>query len=352
MLVVASIVSAPGAGLTAQTQTVTIRGAVMDSSLARPVAGAAIYVDRTTPHQITDSTGLFLLDGIERGSHVLDFLKDGYAPRTFSIVINEREDEEVNVGTVLLSHGPAPSANISGIVLDSLTRSPVISVDVRINGEHAAATRADGEFSIPSVQLHWGTNILEFQHPGYRQQWMELWPTTEWSAVYSEFILTPLSIELDEVVVVGERTAGVVARSAEFERRRLRGYGHYITREDIERRQPRKLSELLGRIPGVIVIPDVKGALLRIQSRGEYSILNKKRGALGDAGLGCIPDYFVDGVRVNILTGRGAENEISIDDVVQARDVDGIEVYKGPATTPPRFRQTDSGCGAIVIWTR
>ena len=63
----------------------------------------------------------------------------------------------MNAGIVLLPRGPAPTASISGIVLDSMTGSPVASADVRINGEFMAATDGDGAFSIPSVQLQWGT---------------------------------------------------------------------------------------------------------------------------------------------------------------------------------------------------
>ena len=34
------------------------------------------------------------------------------------------------------------------------------------------------------------------------------------------------------------------------------------------------------------------------------------------------------------------------------RDLAGIEVYAGPATTPPRFSGMDRGCGVILVWTK
>ena len=39
------------------------------------------------------------------------------------------------------------------------------------------------------------------------------------------------------------------------------------------------------------------------------------------------------------------------DDFVQPSEVEAIEVYTGPAETPPEYEAT-GGCGAIVIWTR
>jgi hypothetical protein len=57
----------------------------------------------------------------------------------------------------------------------------------------------------------------------------------------------------------------------------------------------------------------------------------------------CVPQYWLDGVRA-----EGVE----IDDF-PPREIEGIEVYQGPSTTPAQFSQGSiSKCGAIVLWTR
>ena len=32
--------------------------------------------------------------------------------------------------------------------------------------------------------------------------------------------------------------------------------------------------------------------------------------------------------------------------------IEAMEVYRGPAETPAKFRQREAACGLIVIWTR
>ena len=59
---------------------------------------------------------------------------------------------------------------------------------------------------------------------------------------------------------------------------------------------------------------------------------------------------FIDGVLLNPV--RALPLETNIDDLVGPGDVEGIEIYKGPATTPVQFNTMFAGCGAIAIWTR
>jgi hypothetical protein len=44
---------------------------------------------------------------------------------------------------------------------------------------------------------------------------------------------------------------------------------------------------------------------------------------------------------------------LEIDDI-PLRDVEGMELYNGPATTPMQFSQAQSArnCGTIVVWSR
>lgn len=116
-----------------------------------------------------------------------------------------------------------------------------------------------------------------------------------------------------------------------FHERRARGLGAYVSREDIEARGASLPSDVLRTTPGIrfvrtggrIGIRFVSGAIVRRD---------------------CAPMIWLDGQRTPGL---------EIDDVL-ATDIEGIELYSGPSTTPMQFSQgsSTSTCGTIVVWTR
>jgi hypothetical protein len=57
----------------------------------------------------------------------------------------------------------------------------------------------------------------------------------------------------------------------------------------------------------------------------------------------CPPAIFVD----------DQETSIQVLDITPPGDIHGIEVYRGPAETPPELNNDTARCGgAIAIWTR
>jgi hypothetical protein len=56
----------------------------------------------------------------------------------------------------------------------------------------------------------------------------------------------------------------------------------------------------------------------------------------------CRPQYWVDGVPLE----SGSAEEFSPD------NVEAIELYASPATTPPQFSTRSRTCGTVVVWTR
>ena len=117
-----------------------------------------------------------------------------------------------------------------------------------------------------------------------------------------------------------------------FNRRRAQGAGTFITRDQIEATHSSMLSEALRETPGIHFVhagPAHQG--LRFES-GNSKVYD------------CQPLYWVDGRKV-----LGAE----LDDFPPS-DVEAIELYHGPATTPVQFApsRTNANCGTVVIWTR
>ncbi|HXT16495.1 MAG TPA: carboxypeptidase regulatory-like domain-containing protein [Gemmatimonadaceae bacterium] len=115
--------------------------------------------------------------------------------------------------------------------------------------------------------------------------------------------------------------------------RASQGGGHFFTREDIEKANPRQLSDMLRSIPGLQLSAKPVGPPTVRMARSNL-------GAFGD----CPVQYWVDGMRAT---------DFELDDVAP-REVEAIEVYSGPATLPPEYRTRigTSSCGTIAIWTR
>ncbi len=309
--------------------TTSLRGTILDSESRLPVGGVFVLVDGSEYPRTTDDAGVFRVDSLRLGSRALIFMRDGYTPRTLSFVVGEHHEGVIDIGVLLLARGPSPTASITGTVTDSLTGLPVLSARVHVNGVYVAVTDLHGEFWIPSIQLVWGSNLLEYRRIGYTPKHAELWTARDSLDVETEIGLMPLAVLMAEVVVEGERTVYHLGQSRDFVRRSRTGLGYYFTERDIEDRQPYLLTDMLSRVPGVMVSPTSSGNIVQILRRGA-----------------CSPLVFLDGTRLTYISAS------DIDDLVGPEDVSGVEVYKGAATVPFEFGFINDDCGVIAIWTK
>jgi CarboxypepD_reg-like domain len=127
-------------------------------------------------------------------------------------------------------------------------------------------------------------------------------------------------------VVVAE-DASLGTRFASFERRRKTGAGQYLVRADIEKVGANSLQDVVRTMRGVNLDCSMGGASCAIR--------------MVRAPMRCLPEYIVD---------DNADN--SFGPTVPVRDIEGIEVYTGPADVPGEYAGRNAGCGVIVIWTR
>jgi hypothetical protein len=135
-----------------------------------------------------------------------------------------------------------------------------------------------------------------------------------------EFETEPSTVRLPDVEVAVKPNL-----PADFARRSVSGGGRYYSRADIEKRAAATVGDLLRTVPGMRV--DCRGPICRVQ--------------LMRAPRNCPPAFFLDGVPANAETVM----------LQPPRDLEGIEVYSGPAETPPELERLAS-CGAIALWTR
>lgn len=190
-----------------------------------------------------------------------------------------------------------------------------------------AVTNGRGEFILPPVPG--GHHLLRIRHLAYgeREDSVRVPPT---KSVRLVLLLEsePIALAPLEVQVEGVRPTWLEATG--FYRRMSRTGGAFITREDIEARDPERVSQMLKPISG-----------LRVRTDGNIAMLRAPRSLV--TGARCQVQYFVDGRRTILPIGV---------DAFEPADVEAIEVYRGPSELPAFFDRGRAACGAVVLWMR
>lgn len=221
----------------------------------------------------------------------------------------------------------------------------------RATGAVVGLVRDDAGKTIPSVEVSSGIDGPRIRTDSLGRFVFAALPAGEVTLYFRRLAYAPDTATIDvpandttnidvTLTVVAQRLNAVVVQDdpnyrrllRDFEGRRKSGFGHFITRGDIERRQPRLMSEMLRMIPGAVLVPGPAGT-----SRLRFSR------ALGTRD--CPPQYWMDGLPV--------DRYFNIDDIAPM-DVEGVEIYAGPSVTPAQFNgmNTTSACGTVAIWTR
>lgn len=134
---------------------------------------------------------------------------------------------------------------------------------------------------------------------------------------------------LTPVVVRAQYPRRYAGYLAGFYERRDRGFGRFISGDDIQKRDPIHLTDMLRMVPGIGVSSPATGdAHVRIR------------------GNRCAPLVWLDGT-------PAAAAEFDLDALVPT-SVAGIEIYSGVAGVPMEFVMPfgPTACGTILIWSR
>jgi hypothetical protein len=137
--------------------------------------------------------------------------------------------------------------------------------------------------------------------------------------------------ELPEITVQEQHDLVSHKFLAEFWSRRSRGFGKFVTRDEIERKGANRFVDVVRSISSVTIL----------NYRGRPEI--RFRGAgIGSMFRDCPPQYWMDGIPLQ----NGSAEEFS------PHNVEAIELYASPATTPPQFSTRGETCGTVVVWSR
>jgi len=221
------------------------------------------------------------------------------------------------------------TGTLTGVVLDE-QGVPVPNVEVAISSI-SRTTRTDSVGKYVLALLPAGSYDVAFRRVSYAPMvfTLDISPgdTTD-AEVKMNAVPQPMTR-----IVVEERS--IDHRLDGFEARKKIGVGHYVTREQIEARNPLVLTDMVRTIPGT----NVKSA------GGGRSVLRFARAEGRGRGMGdCPPTYFIDGM---MAVGY------NLDDM-PVSDVEAIELYSGLSGLPGEFAKARPNlvCGTVVIWTR
>jgi hypothetical protein len=150
-------------------------------------------------------------------------------------------------------------------------------------------------------------------------------PRPDSAAVVVRLAFVPQA--LTAVVVEGRATDRRPPQIAEFYRRQSRGMGRFITRAEIERRNPLRTTDLLRGVPGMAVYGDGGATAVRYRSSR------------------CAPEVYLDGLA---LTAGPVDL-----DAFAPSSLEGIEVHS-LGTVPVEYSRAfgRSSCGTVMLWSR
>jgi hypothetical protein len=222
---------------------------------------------------------------------------------------------------VALAQDSHELANVLGRVVQAGSRAPLPEAEVGLPDlDMGTETDEEGRFWFRNVPA--GEHVFVFQYLGFADSATVYLAPNELNQL--EVAIDLLVVPVADLVVRVEALEGPGKLTA-FNRRRAKGEGYFITREDILQRAPVRTTDMLRTVPGIRISPTLFG-----------------RAAIRMRGRSCSIAYFVDGVRAPYFDMN----------TVQPSSVAGIEIYKGTASVPPEFRGPLTPCAAIVLWTR
>ncbi len=238
---------------------------------------------------------------------------------------------------LVLAPGLADAQVVGGRVVEDSTTvaipGAIVSV-IRPGGALVGTARSDsiGGFSVNLDSA--GIIQVRVTHPSFLTVLSDTVSVDENEAVTLELRLARLVIPIAPLVV----TARTDRRLQAYRERLAKQYafGHFITREQINRRPGVSTSELLRGVSGVRLVeaPPCQGCVAE-------NLIYLRGGA--DR---CLATILIDGMEVKQGVG------MPIDATLLPDQLEGVEIYVDPAGVPPALGMFTNQCGVVAFWLK
>ena len=221
------------------------------------------------------------------------------------------------------------SSRISGWVL--VPEQSEASVQVLVDNVVRATASRDGSFSVDRVAP--GTRRISFRGTQLAVRHIAV------VAEPGQSHLLLVALRAAPLVVVRAESPAFDQRMEEFRKRRRAGGGVFLERTEIEKRNPRTLTDLLRTVPGIRVVSHGSG--YRYVS-SHFRRLSQ--GASGPEAAMCDMMVYLDG-QVFPMENGGADVGIRVTDIA------AMEVYVTAGSVPRQFAGVNAACGVIMLWS-
>lgn len=334
-----------------------VRGRVLDAASRAPIAGAQVSATGTARNVLSDSLGRFTLLGLAAGERMVVVRMLGYATDSVQLTV---ADDEVLVRDFLLRRAASAAPSIAADAPSG--GRPLLRLRVTDPGAQAVPYANVGVNGIRRIADDSGRLAIEIAPPqrivvdvrriGFRPRQVEVEVSGD-STLAIE--LEPSIQQLAGATITAAQPRKALELSGVYRRTQDRekgiNIGHFITEEDIERRKPHRITQMLEAIPGVRILrrPSTN------TGEGSSCLSEHDPYCWVPAGRNdCPMTVYVDGRRMNPLRHLGREKPYAhgVDYLAQTNHVAGIEVYSTANRAPPEYQMLNGTCGVILIWTK
>lgn len=249
---------------------------------------------------------------------------------------------------------------MTGVVTDASTTRPLAEATVHLWGTvETARTDSAGRFHLSNVWA--GQHRLVIRRIGFQPAAFDLVVPDGADAHLEpgQLAVRPASETLRPIVVVAE-----LGFLEEFNRRRERTSGSFLTREDFEKYSPTQVTDILRHLPNISVranphyrqegdyrqfVVEGRRALVRAGEPPSFERVlthdaNPLRTVLTETAE-CPVIFFVNGVYM------GTSRDVEIDFSIITEDIEAVESYFG-GQIPAQFNRLGASCGVVAFWTR
>ncbi len=268
-------------------------------------------------------------------------------------------------------------AALSGRVTADSGGLPVSYAGIRVPElDRFAQADSNGVYRLDDLRV--GSFVVIAEAPGFRAR-RAFVTVTEAGAATQNFVLARSTHLLATVDVRAKAPPRTSPKMVDFERRRQRGLGKYVTRADLERYPGRQLEEVL-RSTSVATqfIKSPSGQTWLISARQSATNMGMLASRNADyvRDTRCHVQVVLDGAVISSSTalraprvhagentgGRGGMSDPRTqvqggDDPIDLNlfftdQLEGVEFYPDATTTPVQYRTGAAVCGTLILWTR
>lgn len=223
---------------------------------------------------------------------------------------------------------------IRGTLKDS-TGAPVPHAIVQTTGQGRVVSNDSGFFEYRAVPK--GELRLLARRIGYQPLEVRINPSGDTTV---RIVLSAVPRRFDTMNVVASAVSGRLSGVGFYERMNDRnkglGSGIFVTAEDIEQRNPLRISQMLDQMNGV-----------RVQKIGAGYNDFEIRGPRG-----CKFTVYLNGTRIGPKGPRPDVDVVKIDSWLEPSATAGIEIYPRATSAPPHLQMLNGTCGVAAFWTK